>query len=116
MANRTATHRQLGTTNIPNWSELKSPKSVPVQTNHSRSNGKINPLCLAVSGRYDGLPYDGIKVTPLLEKEKILIAISVNSNGLKTVAHVAFPAKKQTPDQYQQILKRVIGKKLQVLI
>lgn len=71
---------------------------------------------MAVSGRYDGLPYDGIKVTPLLEKEKILIAISVNSNGLKTVARVAFPAKKQTPGQYQQILKRVIGKKLQVLI
>lgn len=82
----------------------------------SNQDGKISPLCLAVSGRYEGQAYDDIMVTPLLEKEKILISVSVNPNGLKTVADVAFPAKEQTPDRYQQILKRVIGRKLQVLV
>lgn len=83
---------------------------------NSNLAGKINPLCLAVSGRYEGQAYDDIQVTPLLEKEKILIFVSVNSHELKIVADVDFPAKDQTPGRYQQILKRVIGKKLQVLI
>jgi hypothetical protein len=82
----------------------------------SDMNEKINPLNLAVSGRYEGLDYDGIKVTPLLEKGKILISVNVENNELKTVAAVAFPAEEQTHERFQQILRRVIGKTLQVLI
>jgi hypothetical protein len=82
----------------------------------SNSNGKINPLCLAVSGNYQGLHYDGINVTPLLEKEKILISVKVENNRLKTVADVDFPAGEQTHERFQQLLKRAIGQTLQVLI
>jgi|GEM_PF-6209176 len=83
---------------------------------NSRLNGKITSFCLAVAGRHEGFNYDGIKVIPLLKEEKILIAVKVKDNQLKTVADVDFPADEQTHERFQKILKRAIGKTLQVLI
>lgn len=76
----------------------------------------INPTTWAVAGTYEGLKYDGIHVIPLLEKEKILFTIITENGEHKKIDEVSFPVKDQTEERYVQIIKRVIGKRLMVLL
>lgn len=76
----------------------------------------INPTSWAVTGTYDGLKYDGINVTPLPEKEKIIFTITTDSGELKKISEVAFPTKDQTEQKFIQITKRVVGEKLRILL
>jgi hypothetical protein len=76
----------------------------------------INPICWAVTGTYEGLKYDGINVTPLLDKERILFTITTDTGELKTFAEVPFPAKDQTEEKFTHIMKGVVGKQLMILL
>jgi hypothetical protein len=77
---------------------------------------KINPICWAVSGVFNGLNYDLINVLPELESEKILFTLTTNSGEIIKLTEVGFPAKDQTEARYYQIAKRVVGNKLLVLL
>ena len=79
-------------------------------------DGKIRPSSWAVAGKFKDQDYDGINVMPLLDQEKILITVTAVNNELKKVAEVPFPAVKQTPEQFLQLIKTEIARKLMVLI
>ena len=88
----------------------------PVQVNRNPVKSNLNPTCWAVSGTYDNLRYDGINVIPLLEQERILFTISTDDGELKQIAEVCFPAKDQTPEKFDRIMKQVVGEKLMMLL
>ena len=67
----------------------------------------ISPTCWAVSGLYEGFKYDGINVTPLLERERILFTITTESGELRIVDEVFFPLDKQSKETLLRITKRV---------
>lgn len=80
------------------------------------SKAHINPTCWAIAGTYQGLKYDGINVTPHLAEGKISFSITTDKGELKPFEEVPFPAPDQNPQRYEQIVKQVIGHKLQVLL
>jgi len=76
----------------------------------------INPTCWAVKGSYNGMDYDGISVVPVLEQEKIQFTITMDNGDLKLIEEVPFPAHLHDEQMYMQIMKRVLGHKLHVLL
>ena len=77
---------------------------------------KINPICWAVSGVFNGLNFDGINVLPHLESEKILFTLTTESGEIVKLTEVRFPAQDHTEARYYQIAKRVVGNKLLILL
>ena len=76
----------------------------------------INPTCWAVTGTYQGVKYDGVNVTPLLEKQKIVFSITTENGELKSIEEVFFPVHEQTEQRYNQIIQQVVGHRLNVLL
>jgi hypothetical protein len=77
---------------------------------------KINPICWAVSGVFNGFNFDRINVLPELESEKILFTLATNSGEIVKLTEVRFPTQDHTEARYYKIAKRVVGNKLLVLL
>lgn len=82
----------------------------------SASNSKILPTSWAVEGTFEGHKFDGINVTPLLAEEKVLFSVTTADGRLKAVEVASFPVHKQTPHFYQQLMRSVVGSRLQILL
>lgn len=76
----------------------------------------IYPTCWAIKGTYQGLQYDGIGVIPVLKDEKIQFTITMDNGELKLIEEVPFPAHLHDEHKFMQIMKRVVGHKLHVLL
>jgi hypothetical protein len=82
----------------------------------SASKGNIHPTSWAVEGTFEGHKFDGINVTPLLAEEKVLFSVTTTDGKLKAVEVAPFPTEKQTPHFYQQLMRTVVGSRLQILL
>jgi hypothetical protein len=79
-------------------------------------NGKITPLCLAVSGKIDGQEYDSICVVPKLDQQTISISVATANDGVIKVADVQFPHSEHTEHHFLETVRKVVFEKLMVLI
>jgi flavoprotein len=77
---------------------------------------RINPICWAVTGNYNGLKFDGINVLPNLESEKILFTLSTDSGEVVKLCEVKFQVQDHTETIYYQIARRVVGNKVSILL